>query len=270
MSLHDAYRHGKTEKLSASLTARPLGLKCLRHHGTPLSTSFVARKYSPAALLTLSLTLLLSLSTAHSAPSHPPAPEGQEVGTPVLQAHTYKEYNSDQQVWTITQDRRGFIYIGVTGGTIVEYDGATWRHIFTSMSVIRSLTTDDSGRIWVTGGANFGYLAPDAVGALHFVSLLDRVSPQDRHFTNVWKALPTPQGVFFRAYEMLFRWDGFIGHSDGVASIRWDGQKWIDEVGSTDWLLSFVVPSCTRHDSHPEDLKHCAHKIRRVSIQRSL
>jgi signal transduction histidine kinase/DNA-binding response OmpR family regulator/ligand-binding sensor domain-containing protein len=179
----------------------------------------------------------LSLSTAHSAPSsHPPAPQGQEVGTPVLQAHTYKEYNSDQQVWTITQDRRGLIYFGLSGGTIIEYDGVTWRHIFTSMSVIRSLTPDDSGRIWVTGGANFGYLAPDAVGALHFVSLLDRVSPQDRHFTDVWQALPTPQGVFFRAYELLFRWDGSTMHTwstksrfQALSAVR--GHVYTDQTG---------------------------------------
>jgi signal transduction histidine kinase/CheY-like chemotaxis protein/ligand-binding sensor domain-containing protein len=135
------------------------------------------------------------------------------VGTPVLQAHTYREYKGDGQVWAITQDRRGLIYAGVTGGLILEYDGVTWRQIFTPMSIVRSLTIDDSGRIWVTGSANFGYLAPDAVGALHFVSLLDKVPTQDRHFTDVWQALPTPQGVFFRAYEMLFRWDGAAMHT---------------------------------------------------------
>ena len=55
---------------------------------------------------------------------------------------------------------------------------------------------------------NFGYLAPDASGKLNFVSLLDRVPAEQRGFTDLWQVLPTPQGVFFRAYERLFRWDG--------------------------------------------------------------
>ena len=32
--------------------------------------------------------------------------------------------------------------------------------------------------------------------------------PQYRGFTDAWQTLITPQGVFFRSYELLFRWDG--------------------------------------------------------------
>ena len=31
---------------------------------------------------------------------------------------------------------------------------------------------------------------------------------ENRGFTDVWQTLATPQGVFFRSYEQLFRWDG--------------------------------------------------------------
>ena len=31
-------------------------------------------------------------------------------------------------------------------------------------------------------------------------------------FTDVWQTLVTPQGVFFRSYELLFRWDGKTMH----------------------------------------------------------
>jgi hypothetical protein len=41
-----------------------------------------------------------------------------------------------------------------------------------------------------------------------FVSLLDKIPAQNRSFTDVWQTLPTKQGVFFRSYKSLFRWDG--------------------------------------------------------------
>ncbi|MBB5055498.1 signal transduction histidine kinase/DNA-binding response OmpR family regulator/ligand-binding sensor domain-containing protein [Granulicella aggregans] len=134
--------------------------------------------------------------------------KGTETGIPVIQPHSYKEYKDFGQVWTVAQDRRGVIYIGVSAGDILEYDGVSWRKIQTPMSVIRSLMLDSTGRVWVGGSGNFGYLEPDAVGSTHFVSILDHVPAKDRGFTDVWQALPTPQGVFFRSYELLFRWDG--------------------------------------------------------------
>ena len=73
---------------------------------------------------------------------------------------------------------------------------------------MRSLALDESGRVWVGAGAKFGYLTPDASGSLQFVSLLDKVPQENRAFTDVWQTLATPQGVFFRSYEKLFRWDG--------------------------------------------------------------
>ena len=141
----------------------------------------------------------------------PPKTAGQpssEQGMPVLQNYSARDYNGGPQVWAIQQDRRGVMYFGNSSGDLLEYDGVTWRKIFTGSSVVRSLALDESGRIWVGAGAKFGYLTPDATGALQFVSLLDKVPPENRGFTDVWQTLATPQGVFFRSYEQLFRWDG--------------------------------------------------------------
>ena len=127
---------------------------------------------------------------------------------PVLENHPVKEYSGSVQVWTIIQDRRGLIYFGTSGGDVIQYDGVTWRKIFTPSSSLRSLAMDEAGKIWVGGTGDFGYLAPDATGTLQFVSILDKVPEDRRSFTPVWQTLATPQGVFFRSYERLFRWDG--------------------------------------------------------------
>jgi signal transduction histidine kinase/DNA-binding response OmpR family regulator len=178
---------------------------------------FVRRRYLLPALLaltSLSSTQAGFPATPATQPSH-----AVEAGMPLLENYSDKDFNSgSQQFWTILQDRRGVMYFGSSGGTILEFDGATWRKIFTGGSTTRSLITDDKGTIWLGGGENFGYLAPDAAGSLHFVSMFDKIPPEQRDFTDVWQELVTPQGIFFRTYERLFRWDGTQMHSWPVAA----------------------------------------------------
>ena len=102
--------------------------------------------------------------------------------------------------------------MGLGGGELLEYDGVSWRKIDTAMDVVRSMALDDTGRIWLGGDGGFGYLAPNSAGTLTYVSLLDHVPENSRSFTDVWQTLITPQGVFFRSYELLFRWDGKTMH----------------------------------------------------------
>jgi signal transduction histidine kinase/DNA-binding response OmpR family regulator len=127
---------------------------------------------------------------------------------PVLENYSARDYNGSPQIWSIVQDRRGMLYFGSSGSDMLEYDGVTWRKIFINSTVVRSLGLDDSGKIWLGGNGTFGYLEPDAAGALKYVSILDKVPAEHRDFTDVWQTLATPQGLFFRSYEELFRWDG--------------------------------------------------------------
>jgi len=181
-----------------------------------LAQRLSVRRYSFRFLLPalLALTYLSSTLPGFAVTPAASAPQAAEAGMPVLENFSTKDYNgSNQQFWTILQDHRGLMYFGSSGSNILEYDGVTWRKIFTPGSVIRSLVEDNQGRIWVGGAENFGYLAPDAAGTLHYVSLLDKVPADRRTFTDVWQILITPQGVFFRCYEMIFRWDGKEMHS---------------------------------------------------------
>ncbi len=127
---------------------------------------------------------------------------------PEIQNYSVREYNGGGQTWTIAQDRRGIMYFGESSSALLEFDGATWRKIFLPSNVLRSLEVDEGGRVWVGASGNFGYLAPDANGTRQFVSLLEKVPAQHHAFTDVWQTLITPQGIFFRSYERLFRWDG--------------------------------------------------------------
>ncbi len=167
------------------------------------------------ALLRIAPPVLLALvqpAMARAQAVSANAPHATEVGMPILESHSYKEFSSFPQVWTVLQDRRGVMYMGVSGGEIAEYDGVSWRKIDVGMDNVRSLAMDGTGRVWVGGNGGFGYLAPDPKGTQSYVSVLEKVPEKDRNFTDVWQTLVTPQGMFFRSYEELFRWDGKTMH----------------------------------------------------------
>jgi signal transduction histidine kinase/CheY-like chemotaxis protein len=166
-----------------------------------LAQGFAAHRRYSLVLVLLLTTAFASLAFAQ------PAAGPAETGLPVIENYSTRTYNGFPQIWSILEDRRGIMYFGNSGGEILEYDGVTWRKIY-APTVVRSLVMDDAGKIWVGSAGNFGYLDPDAAGNLHFVSLLDKVPATQREFTDVWQVLPTPQGVFFRSYDRLFRWDG--------------------------------------------------------------
>jgi signal transduction histidine kinase/DNA-binding response OmpR family regulator len=167
------------------------------------------RRFPSLALLALAFASAgLAQQPVSPAQQKAAVPARSEVGMPVLKNYSPRDYNDTYQIWTILQDRRGLMYFGLSGGNILEYDGVTWRKIFSRSTVVRSLAQDDAGKVWVGGSGNFGYLEPDAAGTLQYVSILDKVPQEDRAFTDVWQTLATPQGIFFRSYEKLFRWDG--------------------------------------------------------------
>lgn len=135
------------------------------------------------------------------------------AGAPPIQNYSFRDYNSGGQVWTVLQDRHGLIYLGNSSSVISQFDGVTWRKIYVPGTVVRSLATDAKGTIWVGANENMGYLAPDEHGALKYHTIFDKVPADHRGVSDVWQVLPTEKGVFFRAYEQLYRWDGQTVHA---------------------------------------------------------
>ncbi len=152
--------------------------------------------------------LLLSLPPDISAQSIAgvlPAPH-PEIGRPYIRNYSPKEYGAMPQNWAIMQDQRGVMYFGNWNG-VLEYDGVSWRLISTpNKSGVRSFAMDASGRIYVGAVGDLGYLAPDSLGRMQFISLLDHVTPAGRGFNEVWYAHANAQGVYFGTDKMLLRW----------------------------------------------------------------
>ena len=131
---------------------------------------------------------------------------GRETGFKYFKNYSPKEYDRQPQNWWILQDNRGVIYVGNNGG-VLEFDGVSWRTIEIPNTVVRSMAAADDGTIYVGGRSEFGFLSPDSNGNLAYQSLLGHLNKNQKNFKEVWKIYSTPEGVYFQAKEILFRWN---------------------------------------------------------------
>lgn len=128
---------------------------------------------------------------------------GQQ-GTPLLSNFKPKDYAGGTQNWALVQDQRGLMYVGNNVG-IMEYDGAQWRMIPTSnQAVVRSLALAKDGRIYVGSKGELGYLDTSHTSGSRYVSLLERIAPEQRNFLDVRQTFATDDGVYFVSRNYIF------------------------------------------------------------------
>lgn len=121
---------------------------------------------------------------------------------------TSRTYNAQEMNVAITQDSRGLMYFANTSG-ILEYDGVNWKLIkLKNESVPRSLATDKKGRIYVGSEKELGYLAPDSVGNMQYISLMSYISEDAKDFQVVWNVFAKEDEVVFQTDNFLFIWNG--------------------------------------------------------------
>ncbi len=125
------------------------------------------------------------------------------IGLPLINNYSPSDYNATPQNWAIVQDDRGIMYFANTGG-VLEYDGVSWRLIEVNNEVVRTIAIDKSGIIYVGGIDEFGYLAPDSIGKMKYVSLISLLPEKEREFGDIWSIWPSRRGVFFQSASHLF------------------------------------------------------------------
>jgi len=148
----------------------------------------------------------------------------ENAGFKYLKNYSRFDYKHHPQNWWIVQDPRGIIYVGNQAG-ILEFDGASWRHIPIPNQSVRSMAIDDTGIIHIGGKDEIGFLKPDAKGALYYVSLLPEVDEKKRNFSTVWKTLAASDGVYFMTYKYLLRWNTKTGKMK-----IWETEKYFKDI----------------------------------------
>ncbi|TAE06304.1 MAG: hypothetical protein EAZ95_19230, partial [Bacteroidetes bacterium] len=155
----------------------------------------------------------------------------QKIGKPFVQAYPARVYGSAVQNWGIGQDKRGIMYFANDQG-VLEYDGRDWRlFVLPHYEPVRSIRVSEENTVYVGGVGEFGYLSPNAVGSLEFVSLKPFL-PSSVRFEDVWSIQATPDMVYFQTDSYIF---GYEPHTQKPLKI------WNLPAVDSDFFLTFLV-----------------------------
>jgi serine phosphatase RsbU (regulator of sigma subunit) len=128
----------------------------------------------------------------------------QLQGKPFVRNYPPRLYKAAIQNWAIGQDKRGVMYFANDQG-VLEYDGKAWHLIRTrNNSPVRSLAVDKAGTVFVGGSGEIGYLSPNELGELRFVSLKDKLPKDAPVFEDVYTTHATNEGVYFHNDKFIF------------------------------------------------------------------
>ncbi|MEN8119019.1 MAG: triple tyrosine motif-containing protein [Bacteroidota bacterium] len=130
-------------------------------------------------------------------------------GIPYIINYSSNVYKAHNQNWSTVQDKRGVMYFGNTMG-VLEFDGQNWKLIpVKNNSLARSLAVDQSGRVYVGARNEFGYLKPDSIGRLIYVSLVDDINDENNGSSkyDIGQILITKGRIFFVGRGIMFKYE---------------------------------------------------------------
>ena len=125
----------------------------------------------------------------------------QESGRPFIRNFPPSEYKASTQNWSIAQDSRGIMYFGNSDG-LLEYDGINWRLI--KLPTVRTISIDNTGRIYVGLENDIGYLEPNSEGKLEYYSLKAKIPVNHRDITPVYYSYFLDEQVVFCSRNKMF------------------------------------------------------------------
>lgn len=112
------------------------------------------------------------------------------------------EYGGDSQIWSITNDDLGCIYLAA-GSYLCSWDGYTWdSRSIDDRSVIRDLFWDPTGgRLYSTGDNFFGFWQRDNYGELEYHNLY---SNDDLSKNQIfWRIVPCGKDFYLQTHDAL-------------------------------------------------------------------
>lgn len=116
------------------------------------------------------------------------------------------EYGGDSQIWSITNDGKGCVYLAA-GTNICVWDGYVWEsYTVNDKSVIRDLFWDGiTERLYCTGDNFFGFWSRNRYGDFEYRSLY---SNDDFSMNRIfWRVIPSGNSFYLQSHEALYRYD---------------------------------------------------------------
>ena len=126
------------------------------------------------------------------------------IGSPLIKNYSPVDYGSRPRNWALEQDSAGILYIG-NDMNLLTFDGNHWRSITINNTIVRAITKDPSGKLYIGAQGDFGYLIKNDIGDLKYVSMLNLLDSADRMFTDVWSLNADGKHLYVHTSFKLFR-----------------------------------------------------------------
>ncbi|NUN09589.1 MAG: response regulator [Ignavibacteriaceae bacterium] len=136
----------------------------------------------------------------------------RDIGELNVTNYPQREYKAHNQNWDIVAGADGLLYIGNSAG-LLEYDGIRWNLIPIKNMVVRSLTTDDNGTIYVGSYNDFGCIKINKRGQKEYFSLLENSSLAVKTIGNVWNVCFNLGRVFFITSSAVYIYEPATGNN---------------------------------------------------------
>src|SRR6185436_18701146 len=131
-----------------------------------------------------------------------------ERGFPLLATYSPKQHLGGSQVFAAAQAGNGTLYFGTLRG-VMSYDGAWWRHtVLPNESAVFGLAVRSGPEIAVGAFDEFGWVAPDANGALAYHSLVAQLPPSMRSVGDVRGVCAMQSAFLYVADSLVIAWSG--------------------------------------------------------------
>jgi len=147
-----------------------------------------------SVLRLLLLFLLLSHSTFAS--------DIKSIGVPYIENYSKSIYGAGNQNWSIAKDNHGIMYYGNAEG-LLTFDGKYWqKHKMPNGQIVRSVATDNKGKIYTGCFGEFGYWAiKNNKLTYHSLTLL---LPKGLKITDeIWKIYIDQDRVIFQSFSKI-------------------------------------------------------------------
>lgn len=132
-----------------------------------------------------------------------------ETGLPLIHNYTPDTYGGHVQNWGFEEDTSGVLYI-LNLQNIIRYDGVNWQVIPVMNENVYSIHRAQSGKIYVGGIDEFGYLdepTDDSNAIIQYYSLR-HLLPDTIQIERIFSIASKGDEIYFQSNSSLIRYDG--------------------------------------------------------------
>lgn len=129
----------------------------------------------------------------------------KNIGIPEIRNYKRADYKGGTQNWNIDQDKNGILYFANNNG-LFQFDGTKWyKYTLPNQSIVKSIKTQFTGKIFVGGYNEFGYFKSNSKGKLIYYSLSKFLKQSTINTIDmVWKIHLYKDEVIFQSFKNAF------------------------------------------------------------------